>query len=96
MKAESAADELRAAIADADGLWLWLGEVTDAEGLTTLMQELSRSGGSVVQGVIVAADERALEWGQEQAESRSGWILSRRPPSLLSSLLSCFYSRSAN
>lgn len=77
-----------------DGLLLWLGEVLNPELLIELTEQVPTSS-DAIRGVVVAADPRAIEWSQEVLEGRSEWTLGLRPPSRLSSLLRCFYSRAS-
>ncbi|MEO1083552.1 MAG: DUF4388 domain-containing protein [Acidobacteriota bacterium] len=82
-----------ARIADgADGLGLWLGPAADPSLLTALLDQIAGTP-DVVRGVLVSADAEGLDWCRRAVESRPEWLLSEHPPTRLSSLLRCFYSR---
>ncbi|MEM1182685.1 MAG: DUF4388 domain-containing protein, partial [Acidobacteriota bacterium] len=87
-----APDEARSTAAAADGLALWLGPAADPKLLTGLLDQVT-STPDVVRGVVVAAHPDGVEWCRRAVADRPEWLLSLHPPTRLSSLLRCFYSR---
>ena len=75
-----------------DGLLLWLGEGSDTDLLGELVERV-RNTRDAVRGMVVTSDPGTLEWSRRTFASRPEWALSHRPPSKLSSVLRCFYSR---
>lgn len=88
----SMAGNVKAVVSACDGLLLWLGQASDTDLLTDLIQRI-RNTRNAVRGVVVTSDPGSIEWSRAALDSRPEWTLSFRPPSRLSSLLRSFYTR---